>query len=255
MVAIIAFGAVATAYPPYLERFKATYPIKEGTPLAAAKCATCHTGPSGGARNPFGRAITAKRTAAGTMQLTEAVLKGLDPEDSDADGASNKDEIAAGTLPGDSKSKPAPVGTPKTDVPTPEPAADLVPKHSFHPLIVHFPIGLFLFGVFLEALGIRKRNETLRQAAFWNLAAGALSGLVSIPTGLIAAFRIPYELTPGTPVFNHLIGGILATILMVIVVAWRRKASPESPAYLTTLLLAAGLVVAAGHFGGALVYG
>jgi uncharacterized membrane protein len=255
VVAIAALGAAATAFPPYLEKFVSTYTLKAGTPLASAKCATCHVGPSGGARNPFGKAITAERKKADTSDLTEAILKGLEPADSDGDGAPNLKEIEAGTLPGDPASKPASVDAPTTGAPAPTPQADLVPKHSLHPLIVHFPIGLFLFGVLLEVLGMRKKNEALRQAAFWNLAGGALTGLASVPTGFIAALRIPYELTPGTPVFNHLIGGVLATILMVIVVAWRRKSAPETGAYLTTLLLAAALVVAAGHYGGALVYG
>lgn len=252
---IVSMGAAASAFPPFLERFKATYAIKAGTPLESAKCLTCHTTGSGGPRNPFGKAVGAKQ--AGSPQLTEAILKGLNTEDSDGDGATNLAEIEAGTLPGDPKSKPtaAAAEPPKNPEPSEAPAADLVPKHSFHPLIVHFPIGLFLFGVFLEALGMRKRSDSLRQAAFWNMAAGALAGLASVATGLIASFRIPYPLTPGTAVFNHLIGGILAAVLMVVVAVWRRKSAPETTAYLATLILAAALVVAAGHFGGALVYG
>lgn len=255
VLAIVSLGAVATAFPPFLERFKATYTIKAGTPLEAAKCLTCHASASGGPRNPFGKAIGAK--LAGSSQLTEAILKGLDSEDSDGDGATNREEIDAGTLPADAKSKPTAAASeePKNAEPAEAPAADLVPKHTFHPLIVHFPIGLFLFGVFLEVLGMRKKNDTLRLAAFWNMAGGALSGLASVATGLVASFRIPYPLTPGTAVFNHLIGGVLAAMLMVVVVAWRRKSAPETAAYLATLVLAAALVVAAGHFGGALVYG
>ncbi|MGV3617063.1 MAG: DUF2231 domain-containing protein [Fimbriimonas sp.] len=254
--ALAGLGSAAVAFPPYLDRFKETYKVPGGSALAAARCQTCHSNGSGGPRNVFGKAVGAKQSSLGEAQLTAAVLRELEPQDSDGDGVANGAEIAAGTLPGDPKSRPA--ARPATETPA-APAAgetpEAIPKHSFHPLIVHFPIGLFLFGVVLDALGMRKRNEVMRQAAFWNLAVGALAGVASVPTGFIAALRLGHELVPGTVVFNHLVGGILATILMVVVALWRRKAAPEGAKYLTVLLLAAGLVIAAGHYGGSLVYG
>ena len=65
-------------------------------------CATCHINPMGGGqRNPFGKDYEKIGLKAGDKYTTE-----LGELDSDGDGASNEQEFAAGTHPGDPKSKP-----------------------------------------------------------------------------------------------------------------------------------------------------
>ena len=65
-------------------------------------CATCHVNPRGGGkRNPFGKDYEKIALKAG-----DTYTKDLGKLDSDEDGASNDQEFAAGTNPGDPKSKP-----------------------------------------------------------------------------------------------------------------------------------------------------
>ena len=252
-IALLLVTASVSAYPPFLERLKTTYPAVEGSALSRANCVVCHTGVRGGARNTYGKTVGAALAKAGEASLTAALLKSVENADSDGDSFANGLEISKGTLPGDASSRVA--AEPPKGGQTNPPAAPLIPIHSFHPLLVHFPIALFLFGALIEALGIRKRSESLRQLAFYNLAAGALTSLATVPTGLAAALRGGHDLTPGTQVFGHFVGGILATVTMLAVAGWRRQAAPTTAAYLTLLALACGLVAAAGHFGGMLVYG
>jgi hypothetical protein len=56
--------------------------------------------------NRFGADAKATMAALKTKTFTPAVWAKLAAKDSDKDGANNKKEIAAGTLPGDGKSKP-----------------------------------------------------------------------------------------------------------------------------------------------------
>jgi hypothetical protein len=65
-------------------------------------CGTCHVNPSGGGpRNPFGRDYEKTAIKAGDKYIPE-----LGAMDSDKDGATNDEEFAAGTRPGDPASKP-----------------------------------------------------------------------------------------------------------------------------------------------------
>ncbi len=47
--------------------------------------------------------------------------------------------------------------------------AALLAKHAQHPVIIHFPIALFIISVAFDLLAIWKRNPALAKAAFYNL--------------------------------------------------------------------------------------
>ena len=59
------------------------------------------------------------------------------------------------------------------------------PTHAQHPVIVHFPIALFVFSLFLDLFGVRTGNRALNKAAYYNLVAAAATGMVSVITGLL----------------------------------------------------------------------
>ena len=64
--------------------------------------------------------------------------------------------------------------------------AALLAKHAQHPVIIHFPIALFIISVTFDLLAIWKRNPALAKAAFYNLIAAALTVPVAIASGLTA---------------------------------------------------------------------
>lgn len=102
VIAIIAIIAIlstaALASIAWQKLFMDTYKPKADSELAKAKCKICHT--KGAELNAYGQALKGK-------PKTAASLKAIEKLDSDKDGVSNIDEIKAGTLPGDAKSKPA----------------------------------------------------------------------------------------------------------------------------------------------------
>lgn len=96
ILAIVSGAALATVA--WQKAFNDLYKPKAGTALAKAKCQICHTQKTGGALNPYGTALKGKKADA-------ASLKSVEKLDSDKDGKTNIQEIKAGKLPGDAKSK------------------------------------------------------------------------------------------------------------------------------------------------------
>src|SRR5207245_3826529 len=64
--------------------------------------------------------------------------------------------------------------------------AALLAKHAQHPVIIHFPIALFIISVAFDLLAIWRRNPTMARAAYYNLVAAALTAPVAIASGLTA---------------------------------------------------------------------
>lgn len=102
IAAVALLSSVAMATIAWQKLFNETYKPNADTALAKAKCQICHV--KGAELNVYGKALDRKPATAATLKAAEKL-------DSDKDGFSNIEEIKAGTLPGDPKSKPA--GKPK----------------------------------------------------------------------------------------------------------------------------------------------
>ncbi len=103
---VLALGLTvgALAMPKYFATFRKTYPVPKDSALMKAKCNTCHS--KGTQLNPYGKDVQKVMQAKKTKDLTAEILKSIEKLDSDKDRVSNGNEIKAGTLPGDPKSKP-----------------------------------------------------------------------------------------------------------------------------------------------------
>jgi uncharacterized membrane protein len=53
--------------------------------------------------------------------------------------------------------------------------AALLARHAQHPVIIHFPIALFIISVAFDLLTIWRRNPAMAKAAYYNLVAAALT--------------------------------------------------------------------------------
>ncbi|NSW77479.1 MAG: hypothetical protein HPY54_00405 [Chthonomonadetes bacterium] len=104
---LLALGLMvsALATPKYFVVSKKTYPAAPESDLTKAKCTVCHV--KGKELNVYGKDLQKALQEKKTKDLTAEILKSIEKLDSDKDGVSNGDELKAGTLPGDPKSKPA----------------------------------------------------------------------------------------------------------------------------------------------------
>src|SRR5437588_628455 len=62
----------------------------------------------------------------------------------------------------------------------------LLAKHTQHPVIIHFPIALFIISVAFDLLAIWRSNPAMAKAAYYNLLAAALTAPFAIASGLAA---------------------------------------------------------------------
>jgi uncharacterized membrane protein len=226
----------ASATPEILKVFKSTYNKPN------ANCQECHIQPP--KRNAYGKAVQAALDKAKVSEITAEIFHSID-NDSDGDGVANGDEIKADTMPGDAASKPV-----VTAASTKDKAAggDLIPKHTFHPAIVHFPIALLAIAAFLEGLALWKKNDFFHKASVLNLTIGLVTAAGAIITGIIAWLRLGYELK--NDLLIHL---ILASSSILVGVGARTQR--EKKGFLILIGLSGLLVCIAGHFGGNMIYG
>jgi uncharacterized membrane protein len=64
--------------------------------------------------------------------------------------------------------------------------AALLAKHAQHPVIIHFPIALFITSLAFDFLAIWRKNPALATVAYYNLLAAAGTAAVAIASGLTA---------------------------------------------------------------------
>ena len=248
--------SLAGAEPPFLDAFKAHFTALKGS-LASAQCLTCHTAPP--RRNPFGQAVE-KVLLEKKLRVPDAsVFEQVGPLDSDGDGWANLAEIEAGFLPGDGASHPEGIpsrsavgqASPVDDDSNTQPSWM---KHAFHPLVVHFPVALFLFGVFLDVLGYRRGDFSLRKLAVWNIGFGAIASVLAMATGLTAFFLkgFPFE----GIYLAHMATGVTASVCM-IGCALMKKRDSEVGGLLYWWVVGVGVAATAvaGHLGATIVFG
>ncbi|MCW3095020.1 MAG: putative rane protein [Chthonomonadaceae bacterium] len=256
---------IAHALPQYYSIVKTTYAVKAGGAIDSKSCGVCHVDPAGGgAVNPYGKDVKTFLKAAATKTLTSELLHSIDAKDSDGDGFANIDEFKADTLPGDATSHlnkaPAlqikPVKAEGEISPFDIKTAVLA-RNAQHPVIVHFPIALFLISLLFDVLGAWKKNSALRTTATYNLIVAAFGGLFAVISGLIAwQWQFGGAELKGN-LQLHLILGIVTTGLLFLLWGIRTRltknpAVPLSRIYFVLSLIALVLISLTGHIGGIL---
>ena|SRR5438552_665178 len=134
--------------------------------------------------------------------------------------------------------------------------AALFAGHAQHPVMVHFPIALFIASVVFELLAIWRKQPILASVAYCNLVGAAMTLPLVIATGL-GAWQ--WQLEGATLKGNlrrHLICA-LTSALLVFFLCWmrahlRKKNIAPRVAYFAVTGLALIMITLTGHIGGIL---
>jgi uncharacterized membrane protein len=130
----------------------------------------------------------------------------------------------------------------------------LFAKHAQHVVLIHFPIALFIIGVFFDFLGQWKRQQLLAVAAYYNLCVAAIATLPVVVTGIVAwQWELEGQKLKGI-LLMHLVMGCVSSVLICLV--WfihmrARREQEDLPGYRLPIEAAAvGIVALTGHLGG-----
>ena len=134
--------------------------------------------------------------------------------------------------------------------------AALLARHAQHPVIVHFPIALFIMSALFEALAVWRKQPMFASVAYFNLLAAAISIPFTIATGLAAwQFQLEGAALKGNLRLHLVFAVTTATIILSLF--WKRyrlRKRDDSPSAAYFALMALGLVMITltGHLGGIL---
>jgi uncharacterized membrane protein len=130
----------------------------------------------------------------------------------------------------------------------------LLAKHAQHPVIIHFPIALFIISVAFDLLAIWRSNSAMAKATYYNLLAAALTAPMAIATGLAAwQWQLEGAKLKGN-LLLHLLFALAASgmIWFLCGLRFRQRQSQRAPGifYIFLALATVLLIAIAGHLGG-----
>ena len=127
--------------------------------------------------------------------------------------------------------------------------------HPIHPMLVVLPLGLFIGAVVFDAVYLWRGSPTFATAAYWNIAAGIVGGLLAAVFGLIDWLAIPAGTRAKRIGLLH--GASNVVVVGMFALAWLARGNTPGTAPTATLFLleAAALALGsvAGWLGGELV--
>lgn len=126
-------------------------------------------------------------------------------------------------------------------------------KFLYHPLIVHFPIGLWLTSALLDVLYLRSGDRFYERASHLLIGLGLLGAVGSSILGFVDFRPLVAEGIGQAFVDRHRVHAVLAygSMLVYLVSFLLRRRPTVSRALITVLMvLGAGLIAATGYIGG-----
>jgi uncharacterized membrane protein len=127
--------------------------------------------------------------------------------------------------------------------------------HPVHPILIVFPLGLLIMALIFDVIYFATDNGAFATAAYWDIAAGIIGGLLAAVFGLIDWLNIPNGTRAKTVGMWHGIGNVVVVALFALS-WWLRSSDPAHVPSTTAFILALvgiGIGAVTGWLGGELV--
>ncbi len=133
---------------------------------------------------------------------------------------------------------------------------EIIPN--WHPILVHFTIGLLGISALLYLASLILKRETLLIAGRWNLWLGALITVGTVATGFYAYATVAHDALSHAAMTDHKNWALMTAGIFVALALWsvlkQRTAKTASPVFIGALLIASSLLAITGFKGGEVVY-
>jgi uncharacterized membrane protein len=129
-----------------------------------------------------------------------------------------------------------------------------IAKHPVHPMLVVFPIGLWIFSFISDLIFIFGGRPEWNDVAFYTMAGGLVGALAAAVPGFFDMFSIS-DPKVGKIARNHMILNLIAVAIFAVNLYLRTSLAPGSSLLPMLLsLIGIGLVGVSGWLGGEMVY-
>lgn len=123
-----------------------------------------------------------------------------------------------------------------------------------HPIMVHFPIALFISALGLEVLSIIFKKEKLHQTAWINYILGVVAAIAAILSALLENQTIKHPVFYTHRVLGYWTLIVSFTAFLVLFLIRRKSIRLFRISFVVLLIITAVLVTITGYYGGRLVY-
>ncbi len=128
-----------------------------------------------------------------------------------------------------------------------------IPFH-LHPVIVHFPIALFISALGLEILSLIFKKEGFHQAAWYNYILGIAAAFAAVLSALIDGETLKHTVFYTHRALGYWILGVAFLSSTVLFFAKKKSLQIFRILFLISLIVISLLVSVTGYYGGRLVY-
>src|SRR6266404_481602 len=129
-------------------------------------------------------------------------------------------------------------------------------SHPLHPMLVAFPLGLWIPSFILDVLGRATGNQLYWAAGFITIIGGCIGAVLAASAGVIDLFySVPKNSSARSRGYIH--GGLNTLVLVLFIIVAARRGGPAAIPDNLSLLLSAIAVIAlgvSGWMGGTLAY-
>ncbi|WP_051122751.1 DUF4440 domain-containing protein [Euryhalocaulis caribicus] len=131
---------------------------------------------------------------------------------------------------------------------------DIIGPH-WHPIVVHFTIGLLAVAAFLYAVALaRKQTASARIVADWTFAFGLLALIVTVGFGFMAYYTVAHDGPSHAAMTDHRNWALVTAAVFLGLGLWRWLSKGAGALFTAGMILAAVLLGVTGFKGGHLVF-